>query len=69
MPIDSEIIEKMRKIVANSGKPSFNREHIEDQIKENEHNEYTTLYYLLQKQSLRNGGKTAIDLQYFLESS
>jgi len=24
------------------------------------------LYYLLQKQSLRSGGKTVVDLQYFL---
>jgi hypothetical protein len=37
-------------------------------IKENEHNEFTTIYYLIQKQILREGGKTVIDLQIFLET-
>lgn len=44
----------------------FNKSKIEDEIKENDHTEFTTLYYLIQKQSLRSGNKTVVDLQYFL---
>lgn len=44
------------------------KEQIETEIKENQQTEYTTLYYLLQKKSLRDGKKTVIDLQLFLET-
>ena len=38
-------------------------------IRSNKHNEVTSTYYLLQKKILREGGKTNIDLQIYLESS
>jgi hypothetical protein len=38
-------------------------------IRSNKHNEVTATYYLLQKRVLREGGKTNIDLQIYLESS
>ena len=41
----------------------------EDMIRGNKHNEITSTYYLLQKKILREGGKTNIDLQIYLESS
>ena len=42
---------------------------VEDQLKENDHTELTTLYYLLQKRTLREGNKTINDLQAYLETS
>lgn len=62
MPIDNEIMEKMKSLVIQD------KSEVEEMLKENEHNEWTTTYYLLQKQVLRDGGKTIVDLQIFLES-
>lgn len=47
MPIDNEVIDKMREF------STFNKKLVEDQLKENDHNELTTLYYLMQKRTLR----------------
>lgn len=63
MPIDNEIIDKMKDY------SSFSKRIVEDQLKENDHNELTTLYYLLQKRTLREGNKTISDLQSYLETS
>jgi serine/threonine protein kinase len=63
MPIDNEILEQMQKIM------KFDKTDVENHIKENKHTQYTTMYYLTQKQSLRNGKKTIVDLQYFLETN
>lgn len=41
----------------------------ETDVRENRHNTITTTYYLLQKRVLRDGGKTNVDLQLFLESN
>ena len=60
MPIDNEILDKMEQYTA------FNRIEVQEQIKQNEQTSLTTLYYLLQKKSLRDGNKTIIDLQVFL---
>lgn len=60
MPIDNEILERMEKII------TLPKSDVEFMIKENEHNEFTTTYYLIQKQILRDGGKTVMDLQVFL---
>ena len=62
MPIDNEILNKMKDILP------FDKENAENQLKENQQNQLTTTYYLLQKQSLRQGGKTIVDLQVFLET-
>ena len=48
---------------------NFSKLALEDQLKENEHNSLTALYYLLQKQILRKGNKTISDLQAYLETS
>ena len=46
----------------------FKKEKAESEVKENRQTHLTTLYYLLQKKSLREGKKTVIDLQLFLET-
>lgn len=48
---------------------TVNKKTVEEQLKENEHTELTTLYYLLQKRTLREGNKTVSDLQAYLETS
>lgn len=63
MPIDNEVIDKMREY------STFNKKLVEDQLKENDHNELTTLYYLMQKRTLRDGKKTISDLQAYLETN
>ena len=63
MPIDNEIIMKMRQY------STITKNVVEDQLKENDHTQLTTLYYLLQKRTLRQGNKTINDLQAYLETS
>ena len=63
MPIDNEIIMKMKEY------STITKNVVEDQLKENDHTELTTLYYLLQKRTLREGNKTINDLQAYLETS
>lgn len=47
----------------------FSKKAVEDQLKENAHNQQTTLYYLLQKRTLKEGNKTISDLQAYLQSN
>ena len=37
-------------------------------MKQNRHNQKTATYYLMQKKCLREGGRTVVDLQVFLET-
>jgi hypothetical protein len=46
----------------------FNTKSLQTQLNENYRNSLTALYYLLQKQTLREGNKTILDLQAYLES-
>jgi serine/threonine protein kinase len=64
MPIDLELLQEIKKYI-----PKFDTRKAEQDIRENRHNTVTTTYYLLQKQILREGGKTNVDLQIYLESS
>lgn len=64
MPIDMDLLQEMRKIIK-----ELDVVKAEEDIRGNRHNYITTTYYLLQKQVLRDGGKTNVDLQLYLESS
>lgn len=63
MPIDNEVIDKMREYSVAS------RQQVEDSLKDNQHNPITALYYLIQKKVLRAGNKTVVDLQAYLETN
>jgi 5'-AMP-activated protein kinase catalytic alpha subunit len=60
MPIDLELLQDMQNSI------SFTIPEGEESIRCNRHNSITTTYYLLQKKVLREGGKTVLDLQYYL---
>jgi len=63
MPIDGEIIKKMKDLF------NFDEKKAEEDIKNNKHNKVTTSYYLLQKKTLRNGDRTIFDLHMFLQTN
>lgn len=64
MPIDIDLLHQMKKLIKDMDVAKA-----EEDIRSNRHNFITASYYLLQKQVLREGGKTNVDLQLYLESN
>lgn len=61
MPIDLDLLHEMKRFIKD-----LDAARAEQDIRSNRHNYITTTYYLLQKQVLREGGKTNVDLQLYL---
>lgn len=64
MPIDIDLLHQMKTLIKDMDVAKA-----EEDIRSNRHNFITASYYLLQKQVLREGGKTNVDLQLYLESN